>query len=191
MSGPFLIGPRVQLRPFEDEDAPLLAEWINNPELRDFIALRFAKSVRNEREWIAALTAKEPPSDIAFGIELKRGRRLIGIVGLHQISWVHRRGVTGIFLCPPSMRGKGYGTEAKNLMIDYAFGEIALQSLWAMALEANHASIHALEKQGYRRNGVMRKSMLVKGKWVDTIYFDILREEWEKLPRRKGKGLKR
>jgi RimJ/RimL family protein N-acetyltransferase len=185
MSGPFLIGPRVQLRPFEDEDAPLLADWINDQELRSYMTLRFPKSVKNEREWIASLSSKEPRTDIALGIELKRGKRLIGTVGIHQIDWVHRRGGTGIFLYPASMRGKGYGPEAKNLMIDYAFGEIGLHSLWAIAFEDNEASMRALKSQGYRRNGVMRKSMLVKGRWVDAIYFDILREEWEKLPRRK------
>lgn len=185
MAGPFLIGRRVQLRPFDEEDAPLLADWINDPQLRSFIAIRFAKSVKDEREWIAALSSKEPPSDLAFGIELKRGRRLIGSVGLHQISWVHRRAMTGIFLYPPSMRGKGYGTEAKDLMIDYAFGELGLHSLWAIAFAENEPSMRALVKQGYRRSGVHRSSMLVKGSWVDAIYFDILREEWEKLPRRK------
>ena len=187
MAGPFLIGPRVQLRSFEPEDAPILADWINDPELRSYIAIRFAKSVQNEREWLAALSSKEPPADIVFGIELKRGRRLIGSIGLHQIDWVHRRGMIGIFLYPASMRGMGYGTEAKNLMMDYVFGEIGLHSLWAIAFEQNAPSLRALEGQGYRRSGVQRKSMLVKGKWVDAVYFDILREEWEKLPRRRKK----
>jgi RimJ/RimL family protein N-acetyltransferase len=54
-------------------------------------------------------------------------------------------------------------------------------SLWALALEGNAASIRALLKQGYKRSGVHRKSTLVQGVWVDAIYFDILREEWEEL----------
>ena len=181
MSGPFLIGKRIQLRPFEEEDAPVVAGWINDPELREVLLVRFAKSVKDEREWIASLSSKGPPENIVFAVELKTTRKLIGSIGMHSIDWVHRRAMTGIFLYPRTSRGKGYGTEAKNLMLDYAFGELGLLSLWAIAIEGNAASIRALEKQGYRRSGVFRKSTLVKGAWVDSIYFDILREEWEEL----------
>jgi len=181
MAGPFLIGSRVQLRAFEETDASILSEWINDPELRRAIIARFPVSIKDEKEWIAAMSGKRPPADMAFGIELKRGRRLIGSVGLHQISWVQRRAMTGIFLYPASMRGAGYGTEAKDLLLDYAFGELGMRSLWADAIAGNTASIRALEKQGYRRNGIKRKAVLVRGVWTDLLYFDILREEWESL----------
>jgi RimJ/RimL family protein N-acetyltransferase len=187
--GPFLLGKRVQLRPFEDEDAPILADWINDPEIRKLVLSRFAKSVKDEREWLATMSAKEtPPRNIVFGVELKRDRKLIGSIGLHTIDWVQRRAMTGILIYPTAFRGKGYGTEAKNLMLDYAFGELGMLSLWALAIEGNEASIRGLEKQGYKRSGVFRKSTLVQGVWVDSIYFDILREEWEEL---RGGGRRR
>jgi RimJ/RimL family protein N-acetyltransferase len=179
--GPFLIGKRVQLRPLTDEDAPNLADWINDPEIRRLVLSRFAKSIKDEKEWLASMSSTGTPQNIALGVEVKRGKRLIGTVGLHTIDWVQRRAMTGILIHPLAFRGKGYGTEAKNLMLDYAFGELGMLSLWALALEGNAASIRALLKQGYKRSGVHRKSTLVQGVWVDSIYFDILREEWEEL----------
>jgi RimJ/RimL family protein N-acetyltransferase len=179
--GPFLIGKRVQLRPLTDEDAPNLADWINDPEIRRLVLSRFAKSIKDEKEWLASMSSTGTPQNIALGVEVKRGKRLIGTVGLHTIDWVQRRAMTGILIHPLAFRGKGYGTEAKNLMLDYAFGELGMLSLWALALEGNAASIRALLKQGYKRSGVHRKSTLVQGVWVDAIYFDILREEWEEL----------
>ena len=184
MAGPFLIGTRVQLRPFDATDAPTLAEWINDPDLRNHILLRFPQSISDEKAWIESNSGRGTPRDLAFGVELRRGRRLIGSIGLHGIDWVHRRAVTGIFLYPPSLRGKGYGTEAKNLLLDYAFAELGLHQVAAIAFAGNAASIRALEKQGYTRSGVHRKAYLVHGQWVDGIYFDLLHEEWEKLPRR-------
>jgi RimJ/RimL family protein N-acetyltransferase len=185
MAGPFLIGRRIHLRAFEETDAPILAKWINEPTLRSFILQRFPQTLQNEKEWIASLYAKKPPSDLAFGVELIRGKRLIGSVGLHMINWVQRRAMTGIFLSPESMRGKGYGSEAKNLVIDYAFGELGMESLWAIAFVDNVASNRALLKQGYRKQGVFRRSALVNGRWVDSNYYDIVREEWEKKRRNK------
>ena len=83
---------------------------------------------------------------------------------------VDRRAMTGTFIGPVSMRGKGYGTEAKELVLDYAFGELGMNSLWAITLESNEASRRALEKQGYVRGGVMRRAYLVKGQWEDALY---------------------
>lgn len=181
MVGPFLIGARVQLRPFEEEDAPTLANWINDPEIRRFLMVRFARSVKDEKEWIASLSPKENPRNLGFAIELRQDRRLIGSIGMHMIDWIHRRAMTGFFLYPESMRGKGYGTEAMNLLLDYGFGELGMQSLWAMVFEGNEASCRSLLKQGYTRSGLFRKAYLVTGQWTDTVYFDILREEWEAL----------
>ena len=182
MAGPFLIGERVQLRPFEEEDAPILADWINDPDVRRYVLARFPKTIKDERDWLASMAAGgQPPRNVVFGVELRRDRRLIGSIGLHMIDWVQRRAMTGIFLYPAGMRGLGYGSEAKNLMLGYAFGELALRSLWAIAFENNVASMNALSKQGYQRSGVFRKATMIDGVWVDSVYFDILREEWDQL----------
>lgn len=185
MGNPFLIGRRVQLRPIEESDAEACAAWLNHPELRDWIAGRFPMSVKDEKEWIADLSEKGPRRTIGLAIERRSDKKLLGTTGLDQIDWIHRRAMTGTFIGPVAMRGKGYGTEAKGLMLDYAFGELGLNSLWAMTIESNAASRRALEKQGYVQGGLMRRAFLVKGRWEDSLYYDILREDWEALRSRK------
>ncbi len=180
MSRPFLVGKRVLLRPLEEEDAETYAEWLNQPQMRDYLLVRFPISLTSEREWIAGMISMEGnPSNIVLAIERKTDGKHIGSVGLHQINWLHRRATTGSFISPARLRGKGYGSEAKGLLLDYAFGELGMRSLWSIAFEGNIASCRALEKQGYKENGRFRKAHLVKGEWVDGIYYDILREEWE------------
>lgn len=181
MPGPFMIGRRVQLRPFEADDAPTLAAWINDPEIRHLVLARFPQSDQSEREWIASMSGRNNPRDLAFGIERRSDRRLIGSIGLHAIDWVQRRAMTGMFIYSRTLRGKGLGTEAKNLLLDYAFGELGMLTLWAVAHDGNAASTHALLKQGYKQGGRFRKAVLVNGERIDSIYFDILREEWEAI----------
>jgi len=185
MSFPFLIGPRIQLRPIEETDAETYAEWINDPDMRNYLSIRFPMSLQGEKDWIAGLSEKGLPRNVVFAIERRKDNKHIGSVGMHQIDWVGRRATTGSFICPATMRGKGYATEAKNLLLDYAFGELGLHSLWAIAMEGNAASCRALEKQGYKKSGLFRKAFLVKGIWVSAVYYDILREEWEGLRRSK------
>jgi len=187
----FQIGRRVILRPAEETDAEVLAEYINHPETRRFIMVRFPKSLREEREWIASLSTKGTPQNLVFVVERKRDGQAIGVVGLHQIDWVQRRCVSGSFIGPPRLRGEGYGTEAKSLLLDYAFGELGMQSVWALVFADNTPSIRALEKQGYRRGGVHRKSVWRGSTWIDSYYYDILQEDWAALrrkPRARSKG---
>jgi RimJ/RimL family protein N-acetyltransferase len=186
-SHPFLIGRRVQLRPYDEEDAPALAAWINDPEVRRYLLARFPISLKDEREWLAQFTTnKGTPRNLVFGIELRQGKKLIGSIGLHAIDWVHRRAMTGMFIGPPALRGRGYGTEAKTLLLDYAFGDLGMMSIWAMAISGNEPSARALGKQGYKQNGVFRKAALIDGEWRDTLYFDFTREDWER-----SRGLRR
>ena len=186
MSFPFLIGRRIVLRPIEETDAETYAKWMNDPEMRNYLSIRFPLSLQGEKEWIAGLSEKGLPRNIVFAIERRKDNKHIGSVGMHQIDWVRRRATTGSFICPSTMRRKGYATEAKNLLLDYAFGELGLHSLWAIAMEDNVASFRALEKQGYKKNGRFRKAFLVKGRWVSAVYYDILQAEWEQLRRSKN-----
>jgi RimJ/RimL family protein N-acetyltransferase len=185
MSAPFLIGRRVQLRPIEESDAETFVRWMNDPEMRNYLLVRFPLTLQSEKEWIANMTPKAPtPRNIVLAIERRRDSLHIGSVGLHQIDWLHRRATTGSIIYPASLRNKGYATEAKELLLDYAFGELGMVSIWSIAHANNPASQRALEKQGYRKNGVWRKATLVKGEWLDAVYYDILREEWQE--RRRG-----
>jgi len=183
MANPFLVGPNIQLRSLEESDAELLLPWVNDSEMRRFLpARRYPMSIKSEREWIASMiTQKDPQRHVVWAIERKNDGQLIGSVGLHAIDWPRRRAMTGIFLFPQAMRGMGYGTEAKNLVLDYAFGELDLHTIWATVIEGNTASERALEKQGYTKSGVFRKSTIIKGVWRDEIYYDITREEWEAM----------
>lgn len=189
MSSPFLIGPRIQLRPIEEADAETYTKWMNDPDMRNYLSIRFPISLQGEKEWIAGLSEKGLPRNVAFAIERRKDNRHIGSVGMHQIDWVQRRATTGSLICPSTMRRKGYATEAKNLLLGYAFGELGLHTIWAIAMEDNVASCRALEKQGYKKCGLFRRAFFVKGEWVNAIYYDILQEEWEQLRRsEKPKG---
>jgi len=80
----------------------------------------------------------------------------------------------------PSERGKGYGTEALQLMIDHLFlfypNIIRIQ---ATANVSNKASQRILEKAGVRIEGTIRKFLFVRGVWTDYHLLSILREEWK------------
>lgn len=79
----------------------------------------------------------------------------------------------------PSEQGKGYGTEALQLMLDYLFLSKEIQRVQANTDPDNKVSQHLLEKVGFKKEGLSRKSSFVRGQWRDECHYSILREEWK------------
>lgn len=82
------------------------------------------------------------------------------------------------FTLIPSERGKGYGTEAVQILVDYLFLSRDLVRIQAFTELGNMASQRLLDKVGFKREGTIRKSMFIRGEWRDLLLYSILREEW-------------
>jgi len=78
----------------------------------------------------------------------------------------------------PNERRKGYGTEATQIMIDYLFLSKEAPCIQATT-HIKNPSQRALEKIGFRREGIMRKRSFIRGEWTDITLYSILREEWK------------
>ena len=79
----------------------------------------------------------------------------------------------------PNERGKGYGTEAVQLMVDNLFIYRNIVCIQAKANVENKAAQRVLEKAGFKAEGTIRKLSFVRGEWKDKTLYDILLEEWK------------
>ncbi len=79
----------------------------------------------------------------------------------------------------PGERGKGYGTEALQIMIDYLFLTRDIMRVQATSDPRNKPSRRILEKLGFKMEGTIRKSGICIGEWVDDCLYSILRDEWK------------
>ena len=79
----------------------------------------------------------------------------------------------------PSERGKGYGTEAAIIMVDYLFLSKDIVRVQARTDVRNEGSQKVLGKAGFKGEGVVRKSLFTRGEWRDFYLYSILREEWK------------
>ena len=166
-----LEGENVNLRIAEKEDLERVAEWVNNLE---FTGEYEPVSQESETD-IEKQYDKLPPEEKWFIIEKKDGSR-IGLA-IHLLDPGKRMAI-GYYLIP-SQRGKGYGTEAVRIMVDYLFLSKDIVRIQAETHPENVASHRVLEKAGFKREGTIRKSFFSRGVWRDTVLFSILREEWK------------
>jgi RimJ/RimL family protein N-acetyltransferase len=165
-----LEGKNVNLEIIEKGDLPLLAEWSNDAEyLGDYLWLPQQSRTEWEKRY------DNLAADIKwFFIEKKDGTK-IGtmfhwfIGNLLEISCVLAQ----------NERGKGYGREATQLMVDYLFLSKDIVRIQAHTDARNMASQNVLQKAGFKKEGTIRKSAFSRGEWRDRALYSILREEWK------------
>ena len=178
MQSPFLIGPTIYLRPLEKEDAPVIAPWFNDPEVLRFMGTVRPTSVAAEEAFIAGLNAN--PMEPTFGIVLREADGLIGVTGFSRTDVRNRHAMFGIGIGEKSAWGKGYGTEATRLVVQYAFETLNLNRVWLTVYEYNSRGLRAYEKAGFRVEGRLRQECFREGRYWDTLFMAILREDYDK-----------
>jgi RimJ/RimL family protein N-acetyltransferase len=165
-----LEGKNVNLRVVEKEDLPLIAEWENSLDcISEYNPLRQRSKADNERNY-----DQLGPDEKWFFIEKKDGSKIGSIIhsavrGYWEIGYV----------LVPGERGKGYCTEAVQIIVDYLFLSKDTVRIQAETHAENTASQKVLERTGFKREGRVRKEMFVWGKWADGYLYSILREEWK------------
>ena len=169
-----LVGKTVNLRVLEKDDLPLWADWNNNPEFfGEFSFDFFVYPQMSKAEWEKKYDSLKPDTKWFF-IEKKDGTK-IGIV-LHFLNGNYME--IGYILVP-NERKKGYGTEAIKIIVDYLFLSKELVRVQAITGVDNFASHRVLEKAGFTKEGIIRKSAFIRGEWKDGCLYSILREEWK------------
>jgi len=160
----------VNLRVVEKEDLPWVAECINNPEFYgQYEPLMQVSKAELENKY-----NKLTPKEKWFIIEKKDGSK-IGGISHFPVGELLEIGYTII----PSERSKGYCTEAVKIIVDYLFLSKDIMRIQAGTNPRNVSSQRVLEKAGFKKEGLVRKSVFVRGKWEDGLLYSILREEWK------------
>jgi len=165
-----LEGKTVDLRVSEKEDLPFIREWRNNPEFQGEHNILIQES----REELEKRYDGFRPDEKWFLIEKKDGTR-IGLIVLELEGGVQEIGY-GIV---PNERRKGYCTEAVKIAVDYLFLSKPIVRIQAHTNVGNMASQRVLEKAGFKKEGIVRKRIFIRGTWRDEFLYSILREEWK------------
>ncbi len=153
------------------EDLSVLQEWWNNP---DFAGIYNPFLVQESKVDIAKDYEKLGSEKAWFLVTKKDGTR-IGYFGMSLVGPYWEIG----YVLIPSERGKGYCTEAVQLAVDYLFMSKDIARVQAITHKENIASQKVLERAGFKKEGTLRSSLFVRGKWTDEYIYSIIREEWK------------
>jgi len=171
----FLIGERIYLRALEKDDIVQCMKWINDPEIRCLTAFdeRPFNKIKEE-EWFEKMNKNK--NVILFAICLDDAN-FIGNIGITLLSG---NALLGIMIGEKEYLGRGYGTEAIKLVLDYCFNTLNLHRVALGVFEFNERAIKCYEKVGFKREGIAREVVYKKGRYWDDIKMGILKQEWSK-----------
>jgi RimJ/RimL family protein N-acetyltransferase len=175
----FRTGKLVYLRTFRKSDSETLQRWMNNQEVTRFLMRAFPITAREEDEWIESQGKDQ--KNLVLGIVTVDGNRLIGSIGLHQIDLINRNAVTGTVIGEKDVWGKGYGTEAKMLLLDFAFNTLDLLVILSKVLAFNGRSLAYGKKCGYEEVGRIPNWIRKNGERHDEILLVVTQERWRPL----------
>jgi RimJ/RimL family protein N-acetyltransferase len=175
-----LKGNQMTLRPLTLEDAPVVHQLAGTREIADTaVSVPHPFPEEHVKAWIAAQSdAFARKAGLAFAIELEETHELIGVISLRDMDVENCRAEMGFWL-GQQWWGKGYGTTAARMLLDYAFRELGLNRVHAFYLVRNPASGRVLEKIGMQREGVLRQPVRKWGKFENVVLVSILRQDWE------------
>jgi len=180
MSTELFVGKQVRLAPMDLEaDAKLMAGWGRNSEYSRLLDSDPAIlwNPKQIEEWFS----KGEEEMAHFMIHTLVEDRTIGMIGLDGFNWVAGHCWVGIGLGEPEFWGKGYGSDAMNVILRYAFRALNLNRVNLTVFEYNPRAIRSYEKVGFKLEGRERKWMAREGKRWDMVFMGILRREWEAL----------
>jgi RimJ/RimL family protein N-acetyltransferase len=160
------------------EDAETIANLIRAEPAADFGHGRFPYSALSLADWIGKIGKNDPAKDLEFAVVLRESGELIGETGLYDVDWLARSAESGSWLYRAEDRNAGYGTEAKQLLLEYAFEWLGLHMIWSWVKSRNPRSQAALRKQGYRDAGRVTWVNFGPDGFENAHMFDLLASEW-------------
>lgn len=164
------------IRAWKPEDAPYLAEALNNKKIHDNLrdGLPFPYTARDAAGFIQAMLAADKDKTYPFAITVDN--RAIGSIGVFRKDNIHfRTAEMGYYIAEPYW-GRGLGTSAVRQVCRLIFDTSDIIRIFAEPFAYNTASCRILEKSGFAFEGLLKKNAVKNGKVVDMKMYACVKE---------------
>ena len=165
----------IYLRPMTEDDTDLIVKWRNQENVRKYFIYQADFTREGHLYWLHEVVEKGSAAQMM--ICEKETDKPVGSVYIRDIDHTHHKGEYGIFIGEESARGKGVGTSAAKLMIEYGFKELGLHRIYLRVLAGNEQAVRSYEKAGFEIEGYLKNDAYINGKYVDIVWMAIVNEE--------------
>lgn len=172
---PTLQGEMLTLRPIRASDAEAVWEVVTDPEGKRLTGTTRTFAREEVDHWCA--TVGDLPGRVDLAITLAGQDEYLGEIVLTDIDEVVRSANLRLVM-RPGYRGRGYGTEAIELVLGFAFDGLGLHRVGLDVLSVNARALSLYENLGFRVEGRRRDAYRDGDRWCDAIDMGLLEDEY-------------
>lgn len=171
-----LIGEKVVLREYRQEDLSALRAWVNDTETTKYLGgtYRRVQSWEETEEWLSRRLSGDAGGE-GYVIADKETMKYLGQIDLMMIDPIARKAEMAIVLSP-AHQGKGYAKEAVRLLVNYAFQTMNLHKVHLKCAEKNERAVSLYKNAGFETEGVLRDDLFIDGEYQNTLIMSIIRK---------------
>lgn len=170
--------PRLILKGFSPEDMKFIFTNFSKSKIMELLGHRseddYLKEVNKHHKGYSSYNR----SFKLFLLTDKASANIIGRCGLHNWNTEHQRAEIGYVMEDENFKRKSLMSESVKIIIDYGFQELHLNRLEALVGVGNVPSIRILEKNHFKKEGVLRQHLCISGKFEDSFCYSLLLEEY-------------
>ena len=171
-----------QLRELQRSDIPVINEWRNDPHLIAQLGAPF-RYINSEVDirWFDNYMNNRNNCVRCAIIDSEYPDAILGLISLTGIDHMNQSAVLHIMIGDSQSQGKGMGSFAVREMLHHAFMNLNLHRVELKVLSQNSRAQHVYEKNGFVREGIVRKAVYKNGSFCDMYLYGILREDFLSL----------
>lgn len=162
----------IYLRPMTREDTDLIVAWRNSEGVRRNFIYQEPFTPEGHENWFKNMI--ETGKAVQMIICDMAGDTPLGSVYIRDIDRLHHKAEYGIFIGVESARGRGVGTAAARLMLNYCFDEEKLHRVYLRVFASNEQAVRSYEKAGFIKEGLLREDVCIDGQYRDITWMAAL-----------------
>jgi len=177
-------GQDIRFGPIDHEKDPEIeSKWTHDSEFMRMMETTPARPtsaamIKKQYEKLEK-QAEENKNLYHFMIRAKVDDRLIGKAAVQWVEWTNGNAYLRLGIGAEADRRKGYGTQALQMLLRFAFAELNLFRVSALIPEYNEGAIVLVKKFGFVQEVCRRKSLERDGRRWDLYVFGLLKDEWQ------------
>ena len=173
-------GEKLYLSPISTEDIETYTQWMSNPRISVHTrAFGVLYTTEFEKNYLQNVASNNNPNACMTAIVRAQDNLMIGSGGFFDIDYRNRNAEMGIVIGDERLHGKGYGTEATKLLLEYAFTMLNLNMVYLKYYAYNEKAGKTYEKCGFKYAGKMREAKIIGERKFDVIVMDLLASEYK------------
>lgn len=171
----YLVGKKVVLRPSVESDIYYLLKWYNDGELNKLAGWSSSKVTASKLKYNMSRSFGYDPMNLMIDNE---NSMPIGTIQLYNIDEQNKNCNLGIRIGDREHWGRGYGEDAINVLLKYAFYNLDMYRVNLKVYEYNTRAYKCYLKCGFKDEGRTRKSAFIDGAYYDEVVMGILKDDF-------------